>query len=70
MRTALMHRAWPLLTFPLALMLLVSDGYYPLVALIFPGWVLAVGVYFLIRNRRDQPSEMTHEAEVGSGLPH
>jgi len=36
LRTSLMHRAWPLLTIALALVLLVSDGYYPLVTLIFP----------------------------------
>jgi len=57
LRTSLMHRAWPLLTVALALVLLVSDGYYPLVTLIFPGWVLAVSVHLLIRNAQSQSPE-------------
>lgn len=44
-RTSLMHRAWPYLTIVLALVLLISDGSYPLVGVIFPGWVLALSVH-------------------------
>ena len=56
-RTGLMHRGWALLTYALALTLLVSIGFSLWVTLIFPGWVLAVSVYFLIRIQRDQPQE-------------
>jgi hypothetical protein len=65
LRTSLMHRAWPLLTIALALVLLVSDGYYPLVTLIFPGWVLAVSVHLLIRNARNQSPEPNIEVSAG-----
>ena len=57
LRTGLMHRGWALVTYALALLLLVSIGFSLWVTLIFPGWVLAVSVYFLLRNRRDQPQE-------------
>ena len=56
-RTGLMHRGWALLTYSLALILLVSIGFSLWVTLIFPGWVLAVSAYFLIRNPRNQPPE-------------
>lgn len=52
-RTGVMHRGWAFVTYALALLLLVSIGYSLWVTLIFPGWVLAVSVYYLIRNRRD-----------------
>jgi hypothetical protein len=55
LRTGLMHRGWAFLTYTLALVLLVSIGYFLWVTLIFPGWVLAVSIYFLIQNMRDQP---------------
>jgi len=32
------------------------------VTLIFPGWVLAVSVYFLIRTRQDHPRVVLNEA--------
>ena len=57
LRTGLMHRGWALVTYALALLLLVSIGFSLWVTLIFPGWVLAVSVYFLIRNQRDQSQE-------------
>jgi hypothetical protein len=53
-RTGLMHRGWAFLTYALALVLLLSIGYSLWVTLIFPGWVLAVSVYILIRNLRHQ----------------
>lgn len=53
LRTGLMQRIWVLLTYILALVLLVSIGYFLWVTLIFPGWVLVVSVYFLILNLRE-----------------
>ena len=60
-RTGLMHRAWAFVTYALALILLLSIGYFRLVTFIFPGWVLAVSVYFLILNLRAQPPEALAE---------
>jgi hypothetical protein len=60
-RTGLMHRGWALLTFALALVLLLSIGYSVWVTFIFPGWVLAVSVYFLILNLRGQSQEAHSE---------
>jgi hypothetical protein len=54
MRTGLMHRGWALLTYALALVLLLSISYSLWVTLIFPGWVLVVSVYILILNFREQ----------------
>ena len=61
LRTGLMHRGWALVNYALALVLLVSIGYSLWVTLIFPGWVLAVSMYFLIRIQRDQPEETVGE---------
>ena len=61
-RTGLMHRGWALATYALALILLLSVGYFQLVTFVFPGWVLAVSSYFLILNLRDQPPETAGEA--------
>ena len=58
-RTGLMHRAWAIVTYTLALALLVSVGFSPLVTFVFPLWVLAVSVYFLIMNLRNRPPETT-----------
>ncbi len=52
LRTGLMHRAWALVTYALALVLLLSIGFSLWVTLIFPGWVLAVSLYYLIRTKR------------------
>lgn len=60
-RTGSMHRGWVLLTYLLALVLLVTIGFSLWVTLVFPGWVLAVSVYFLIRNRRDEPQQAMGE---------
>ena len=62
MRTGLMHRGWAILTYGLALVLLVSISHSLWVTLIFPGWVLAVSVYFLIRSKRDPSLEQMDEA--------
>lgn len=50
LRTGLMRRGWALLTYALALVLLLSISYSLWVTLIFPGWVLVVSVYFLLVN--------------------
>jgi hypothetical protein len=50
LRSGVMHRGWALLTYALALVLLVSISFSLWVTLIFPVWVLAVSVYFLIRT--------------------
>ena len=57
LRTGLMQRGWVFLTFALALVLLLSISLSAWVTLIFPSWVLAVSVYFLVLNLREQPSE-------------
>jgi len=61
LRTGLMHRGWAFLTYVLALVLLLSIDYSYWVTLIFPGWVLVVSVYILIRNLHNQPREDTRE---------
>jgi len=61
LRTGLMHRGWAFLTYILALVLLLSIDYSFWVTLIFPGWVLVVSVYILIRNLHNQPREDTRE---------
>lgn len=55
LRTGVMHRAWAIVTYALALVLLLSIGYSLWVLLIFPAWVLAVSVYLLVRNLRGRP---------------
>ncbi len=54
LRTGLMHRGWAFLTYALALVLLLSISFSSWVPLIFPGWVLAVSIYFLILNLSGQ----------------
>lgn len=54
LRSGLMHRGWAFVTYALALVLLVSIGYSLWVSLIFPGWVFAVSVYFLLRSRENR----------------
>ncbi|MGB5846013.1 MAG: hypothetical protein WBG94_16330 [Anaerolineales bacterium] len=53
LRTGLMRRGWAILTYALALVLLLSISYSLWVTLILPIWVLAVSVYFLILNFRE-----------------
>jgi len=60
-RTGLMQRGWAFLTYALALVLLLSIGYTLWVTLIFPAWVLAVSVYFLILNLRNLSEEAMSE---------
>ena len=61
-RTGLMRRTWVILTYALALVLLLSIGFSLLVTLIFPAWVLVVSVIILIRNLHDPPPERDAEA--------
>lgn len=61
LRTGLMQRGWAFLTYALALVLLLSISYSLWVILIFPGWVLAVSVYFLILNFRGQRQDALNE---------
>jgi hypothetical protein len=61
LRTGQMHRGWALLTYALALVLLVSISYSLWVTLIFPGWVLAVSIYILILNLRHPSQESLSE---------
>jgi hypothetical protein len=52
LRTGLMHRGWAIVTYTLALMLLLSIGYSLWVTMIFPLWVFVVSLDILIRNLR------------------
>jgi hypothetical protein len=61
LRTGVMHRGWAFLTFVLALVLLVSIDYSFWVTLIFPGWVLVVSVYILVRNLHNRPRDTDAE---------
>jgi hypothetical protein len=61
LRTSLMHRGWALLTYALALVLLLSISLSLWVTLIFPGWVLAVSIWILILNLRHQSQESLSE---------
>jgi hypothetical protein len=62
LRTGLMHRGWAFATYGLALMLLLSISFSVWVTIVFPGWVLAVSLYFLFLNLRNSsraaPSEI------------
>jgi hypothetical protein len=61
LRTGLMHRGWALLTYSLALVLLVSISYSLWVTLLFPIWVLAVSIDILILNLRHPSQESVSE---------
>jgi hypothetical protein len=67
-RTGVMHRIWAILTYLLALVLLVSISYSLWVTLIFPGWVMVVSVYILIRNlHRQPPVDNAESKDTASG---
>ena len=61
LRTNLMHRGWVILTYALALVLLLSISLTVWVTLIFPGWVLVISTTFLISNLRDRPAAAISE---------
>jgi hypothetical protein len=57
-RSGLMHRGWVLVTYVLALVLLVSISITAWVILIFPAWVFAVSIYYLVASlRRTNPAD-------------
>jgi hypothetical protein len=62
LRTGLMKRGWTFVTYILGLVLLLSVSNSLWVALIFPAWVLAVSVYFLIMNLIGHPQDVTRPA--------
>jgi hypothetical protein len=51
-RTGVMPRWLALITYLLALVLLISIGFTPWVILVFPGWVFMISVVILIMNYR------------------
>lgn len=56
LRSGLMHRGWAYVTIALALILLISIAQFAWMILIFPGWVLAISIYYLVVSaRRDTP---------------
>jgi hypothetical protein len=57
LRTGVMHRGWAVLTYVLALVLLLSIDFSFWVTLILPGWVLVISVYILVRNLHNQPRD-------------
>ena len=61
-RTRIMPRWLALVTYGLALLLLVSLGYNLWVTLIFPTWVLIISIYILVLNFRRE------RAGAGDGL--
>jgi hypothetical protein len=56
-RTGVMPRWLALLTYALALTLLLSIAVSLWVTLIFPAWVLVISVYILLHNLRGQPAD-------------
>jgi hypothetical protein len=57
LRTGVMHRFWALVTYAVALVLLISISHVLWVTLFFPLWVLAVSLYILILSYRSQVPE-------------
>ena len=60
-RTGSMHKGWSVITYGLAFILLVSVQNFQWISLVFPAWVLAVSVYILIQNLRNQPQAALDE---------
>jgi hypothetical protein len=65
-RTRVMPRWLALLTFVLALGLLLSIGSSPWVTLILPAWVCAVSVYLLVFHLRSHPRTLQGGLERSS----
>jgi hypothetical protein len=61
-RTGVMPRSWGILTYALALVLLLSISYSLYMTLIFPGWVLAVSAYIFARNPHEEPPSSDADA--------
>jgi hypothetical protein len=66
-RTGTMPRWLALLTYALALTLLVSIAFSLWVTLIFPAWVLVISVYILVQNMRGRPDEAEREGMSPAG---
>jgi hypothetical protein len=66
-RTRIMHRGLAVLTYVLALFLLLSIGLSLWVSVIFPSWVLIVSIYILVVNLRnkDPGAEADPSSTVG-----
>jgi hypothetical protein len=58
-RTGLMNRNWTILSYLLALILLLSISLSAWVTVIFPIWVLAISIHLLNHNLRNQPEKVT-----------
>ena len=56
-RTRVMPRWLALVTYALALVLLISIGFTPWVTMIFPTWVFVISVYILVLNYRVQQGD-------------
>jgi hypothetical protein len=63
-RTGVMPRWLALVTYLLAIVLLISIGFTPWVILVFPAWVLIISAAVLVLNYR-----RTHDQEGTDGLP-
>ncbi len=61
LRTGATHRGLAFISYALALVLLLSISFSVWVTMIFPGWVLAVSIYFLILNLRHPSLEAFDE---------
>jgi hypothetical protein len=61
MRTAVMPRWLALITYILALVLLVTITFLPWVNLVFPSWVFLISVYILVLNYRYQQELSTQD---------
>jgi hypothetical protein len=66
-RTGVMPRWLALLTYALALTLLLSIAFSLWVTLIFPAWVLVISVFILIHNLRGQPADAEREPLATAG---
>lgn len=60
-RTQVMPRWLPLVTYALAAVLLISIGFTPWVTMLFPAWVFLISVYILILNYRVQDKDAEKE---------
>ena len=66
-RTGVMPRWLALLTYALALTLLLIVGASLWVTLIFPGWVLVISVYILIHSLRNRPADSERDPLPAAG---
>ncbi|HFQ92770.1 MAG TPA: hypothetical protein ENK32_02080 [Anaerolineae bacterium] len=62
-RAQVMPRWLALASYVLAAILLLSFGFFPLVVMIFPAWVLVISVYILILDGRARDKEVEKTAD-------